>query len=107
MLRKIRIRGIKNNFSQFMMIFFMIMISIMAYTGIKAYMNGMVITRDNFYKDTNVYDLAIYKDNFNQDDLNKIKKIKGVKDAERKIELKAKTNSDKMLLLNVICFNNI
>lgn len=107
MLRKIRIRGIKNNFSQFMMIFFMIMISIMAYTGIKAYMNGMVITRDNFYKDTNVYDLAIYKDNFNQDDLNQVKKIKGVKDAERKLELKAKTDSDKMLLLNVIETNNI
>lgn len=107
MLRKIRIRGIKNNFSQFMMIFFMIMISIMAYTGIKAYMNGMVITRDNFYKDTNVFDLAIYKKHFNQDELKKVKKLEGVKDAERKLELKAKTDSDKILLLNVIETNRV
>lgn len=107
MLRKIRIRGIKNNFSQFMMIFFMIMISIMAYTGIKAYMNGMVITRDNFYKDTNVFDLAIYKKHFNQDELKNVKKLEGVKDAERKLELKAKTDSDKILLLNIIETNRV
>ena len=49
MLKRKMIRDIRNNLSQFITIFLMIMIGIMAYSGIKAYMDGMKNTSDRFY----------------------------------------------------------
>ena len=50
MLKKKMFRDIKNNLSQFITIFLMILIGVMAYSGIEAYMSGMSDTRDKFYK---------------------------------------------------------
>ncbi len=41
MLKRKMMRDIRKNLSQFITIFLMIMIGIMAYAGIKAYMYGM------------------------------------------------------------------
>ena len=46
MLVRKMIRDIKNNMSQFIAIFLMVMIGVMAYTGIEAYMGGMQHTAD-------------------------------------------------------------
>lgn len=99
-------RDIKKNLSQFITIFLMIMIGIMVYSGIKSYMDGMQKTSDKFYYENNLYDLNIIG-NLNHDDLEKIKKINNVKDAELKLSLTGTTNEEKTLLINFIESNNI
>ena len=106
MLKRKMIRDIKNNLSQFITIFLMIMIGIMAYSGIKAYMDGMTKTADIFYSNNNLQDLNVLG-LLNHDDLNKIKEIDNVKDAELKLSVTAITDNDKTLLLNFIESNNI
>ena len=49
MLIKKMFRDIKNNLSQFITIFLMVLIGIMAYTGIEAYMDGITETANTFH----------------------------------------------------------
>ena len=106
MLKRKMFRDIKKNLSQFITIFLMIMIGIMAYSGIEAYMDGMKKTGDKFYTENNLYDLNVMG-LLNHDDLNDIKNIDNVKDAEVKLNVTATTDNDKTLLLNFIESNNI
>ena len=106
MLRRKMIRDIKNNLSQFITIFLMIMIGIMAYSGIKAYMDGMQKTSDIFYSENNLQDLNIMG-LLNHNDLEKIKNLNNIKDAELKLSVTATTDNNKTLLLNFIETNNI
>ena len=106
MLKRKMFRDIKNNLSQFITIFLMVMIGIMAYSGIKAYMGGMQNTADKFYSENNLFDLNVMG-YLNHDDLNTIKDIDYVKDAELKLSVTATTDDDKTLLLNFIESNNI
>ena len=107
MLVKKMIRDIKSNLSQFIAIFLMVMIGVMAYTGIEAYMGGMQHTADKFYSENNLFDLVSIGENFTDEDLEKVKALDNVKDAERKLSVNAKTADDKVLLLSFIESNNI
>ena len=49
MLKRKMFRDIRKNLSQYITIFLMVMIGIMAYSGIEAYMDGMKKTSDKFY----------------------------------------------------------
>jgi putative ABC transport system permease protein len=106
MLKRKMFRDIKNNLSQFITIFLMIMIGVMAYSGIEAYMDGMTKSADKFYTENNLHDLNVMGI-LNKEDLNNIKKINNVNDAELKVSITATTNEDKTLLLNFIESNNI
>ena len=106
MLIRKMIRDIRKNLSQFITIFLMVMIGIMAYSGIKAYMGGMQKTSDKFYSENNLQDLNVMG-YLNHDDLDRIKEIDNVKDAELKLSVTATTDKDKTLLLNFIESNNI
>ncbi|MBR2708058.1 MAG: FtsX-like permease family protein [Bacilli bacterium] len=106
MLKRKMFRDIRKNLSQFITIFLMIMIGIMAYSGIEAYMGGMEKTRDKFNSENNLYDLSVMG-YLNHDDLNNIKNLDNVKDAELKLSVTATTDNDKTLLLNFIESNNI
>lgn len=101
------IRDIRKNLSQFITIFLMVMIGVMAYSGIKSYMDGMTKTADTFYTQNNLQDLNVMGANFSCDDLENIKNIDNVKDAERKLSITGSTDNDKTLLLNFIESNNI
>ncbi len=107
MLKRKMLRDIKLNLSQFFTIFLMVLIGIMAYVGIEAYMHGMQTASDNFYRENNLQDLNVIGENFTKDDLKKIKELKNVNDAERKLSITATTDNDKTLLLNFIESNNI
>ncbi len=107
MLFRKMIRDIKRNLSQFITIFLMILIGIMAYSGIEAYMDGMTDTANRFYGEYNLQDLNVIGANFTKDDIDNIKKISNVVDAERKLNITATTDNDKTLLLNFIESNNI
>ena len=106
MLKRKMLRDIKKNLSQFITIFLMIMIGVMAYSGIEAYMDGMQKTADKFYTENNLFDLSVMG-LLNHDDLENIKKIKNVSDAELKLSITATTDNEKTLLLNCIESNNI
>lgn len=107
MLKRKLFRDIKNNIAQFITIFLMVMIGVMAYSGIEAYMDGMQRSIDKYYKENNIFDLVVTKDNFTKEDLDKINNISDVSLAERKLSLYAKTNDDKILLVNFIESNEI
>ena len=107
MLRRKMLRDIKKNLSQFITIFLMIMIGVMAYTGIEVYMDGMTVTANNFYTDYNLFDLQLIGNNFTKEDLKTIENIENVNGVERKLSVIGKTDYDKTLLLNFIESNNI
>lgn len=107
MLRKKMLRDIKHNLSQFITIFLMVFIGVLAYSGIESYMMGMQYTADKFYKENNLQDLNVIGANFTREDLDNIKKIDHVKNAERKLSITTKTDGDKTLLTNFIESNKI
>ena len=108
MLKKKMFRDIKHNLSQFITIFLMVLIGVMVYVGIEAYMDGMTSAADNFYKNNNIQDLNVMG-NLSDKDLDKIKSLDNVKDAEKKLVVKAidKDDKDKTYLLSFIDSNNI
>ena len=106
MLHRKMIRDIKNNLSQFITIFLMIMIGVMAYSGIEAYMDGMQDTGDTFYSQNNLQDFNVMGA-LTKDDLKHIQEMKYVKSAEGKLSVTALTDHDKTLLLNFIDSNQI
>ena len=107
MLHKKMFRDIKLNLSQFITIFLMVLIGVMAYSGIEAYMDGMQETADKFYTENNLQDLNLIGTNFTKDDLDKVKNTANVKDAARKLSITGVTDNDKTLLINFIETNNI
>ena len=109
MLRKKMLRDIKQNLSQFITIFLMLFIGVMAYSGIESYMDGMQQSADSYYEKNNLQDLNVIGANFTEEDLDKIKSIEHVKDAERKLSITATDakNNDITYLLNFIESNNI
>ena len=107
MLKRKMWRDIRKNISQFITIFLMVLIGIMAYSGIEAYMDGMKDTADKFYRENNLQDLNLIGSNFTKEDLETVKKIKNIKNAERKLSVTSLTDDDKTLLLNFIETNEI
>lgn len=108
MLKKKMIRDIKNNFSQFVTIFLMVFIGVMAYSGIESYMEGMKKTANNFYGDYNLQDLNVMG-TLSKDNVETIKEINDVKNAEGKLSINAvlDDNNDITILMNFIETNDI
>ena len=109
MLRRKMLRDILQNKSQFITIFLMVLIGVMVYVGIEAYMDGMINAADKFYTENNLQDLNVLGSNLTKEDLNKIKDIDNVNDAERKLVVTGidADNKDKTYLISFIESNNI
>lgn len=103
------IRDILHNKSQFLTIFLMVLIGVMVYVGIESYMDGMIQTANTFYTENNLQDLNVLGTNLTIDDLNKVKKIDHVNDAERKLVVTGidASKDDKTYLISFIESNNI
>lgn len=109
MLKKKMLRDILKQKSQFITIIIMIAIGIMVYSGINAYMLGMQRAADNFYQDYNLQDLNVLGSSFKKSDLETVKKINNVNDAELKMALNMNDadNDTKSYLVSAIESNNI
>ena len=109
MLKKKMFRDIMQNKSQFITIFLMVTIGVMVYAGIESYMSGMTNAADKFYLENNLQDLNVLGTSFTEDDLLKIKQMKNVNDAERKLEVTGidADDKDKTYLISFIESNNI
>ena len=106
MLNRKMFRDIKKNLSQFITIFLMVTIGIMVYETMLSYSGAMQRSGDKYYADYNMFDLNAYGENFTKDDLDKIKTLDNVKDAERKLSVRG-TSKDNTLEINFIESNNI
>lgn len=106
MLNRKMFRDIKKSLSQFITIFLMVTIGIMVYTTMLSYSGAMQRSGDKYYKENNLFDLEAFGENFTKEDLDNIKKLDNVKDAERKLTVKG-INKDDTLEINFIESNNI
>ena len=108
MLRRKMIRDIKQNLSQFITIFLMVFIGVMAYSGIESYMEGMKKTADNFYGEYNLQDLNVMGLLTNEN-IDTINEIDYVKKAEGKLNVSTvlENDSDITLSMNFIEENEI
>ena len=109
MLNRKMFRDIKFNLSQFITIFLMVFLGILAYSGIRAYMDGMAVSGENFYNQNNLHDLVAVGENFSDEDLEKIKNTQHVINAERKLTITGSMvyKEDRTLQLNFIESNEI
>jgi putative ABC transport system permease protein len=108
MLRKKMIRDIRQNLSQFITIFLMVFIGVMAYSGIESYMEGMKQTANNFYTQNNLQDLNVMGA-LSEENVDTIKQIDNVKNAEGKLNVSTvlNDNNDITLSMNFIESNEI
>ena len=93
-LNKKIFRDIKLNKMQFLNIFIMVFLGVFVFTGIHAYMDGMDKSAEKYYKENNLQDIWIDGAGFSSQDLENIKNIDNVKNAERELTLTA--NLDKI-----------
>lgn len=109
MLRRKMFREIRKNLSQFITILLMVMIGVMAYSGIEAYMDGMITAADDFYEKNNLQDLDVMGNGFSEDDLDAVKKLDHVNNAERKLVLSTinSEDNDKSFSVSFIESNDI
>lgn len=108
MLKRKMLRDIKQNLSQFITIFLMVFIGVMAYSGIESYMEGMKQTANNFYRDYNLQDLNVIGE-LTKENLDTIKQIDNVKNAESKLVVNSvlEENNEIVLQLSFIESNEI
>lgn len=86
-LSKKMLRDIKLNKMQFFNIFIMVFLGVFVFAGIHSYMDGMQKSVDSYYDNNNLQDIWIAGENFSKDDLEDIKKIDNIKNAERILTL--------------------
>ena len=107
-LSKKLFRDIKGNKSQFITIFLMVFLGVLVFSGIHAYMDGMQKSSDKYYENNNLQDLWISGENFSKEDLEKVKSLNNVKDAERSLSILTKMEEKNVdVEVNFIESNNI
>ena len=81
------LRDVRKNFSQFLMIFLMVLLGTAACSGIDGYIQGMQSAVDRFYEDGKLQDLNI-RGVLSEEDLKKVSEFDGVQKAEGKLVAK-------------------
>lgn len=98
-LSKKILRDIKLNKMQFFNIFIMVFLGVFVFAGVHAYMDGMKESGEKYYQINNLQDIWITGENFDKDDLKKVKKIDNVKNAERILTISTELEGYKDVLL--------
>ena len=73
MLKKKLIRDLRRNWSQFFVIFMMVLLSVMVFAGVHAYMDGMRISAEQIYEKYNLADMWLTGEGFSGEDLEKVR----------------------------------
>lgn len=107
-LTKKLFRDMRKNKMQFITIFLMVFLGVFVYAGIHAYMDGMQKSSDNYYEKNNLQDIWISGKNFSNEDLEKVKSLPNIKDAERQLTINTILKEKELdLQTNFIESNNI
>ena len=94
---------------QFLTIFLMTFLGVFAFSGVHAYMDGLQVSGDTYYDMQNLQDLWVNASTITDENLNEIKEIDGIKDANRAFSVNAKLKGNKKVTLetNVIEGNTV
>lgn len=108
-LNKKMYRDIRFNKSQFITIFLMVFLGVFVFSGVHSYMDGMQKSGEEYYEENNLQDIWLSGENFTNKDLEDVKKVSNVKDAERVLTLTTNLDNynDVTLETNFIETNNI
>ena len=107
-LTKKLFRDMRKNKMQFITIFLMVFLGVFVYAGIHAYMDGMQKSGDIYYENNNLQDIWISGKNFSNEDLEKVKSLPNIKDAERQLTINTIYKEKELdLQTNFIESNNI
>lgn len=107
-LTKKLFRDMRKNKMQFITIFLMVFLGVFVYAGIHAYMDGMQKSGDIYYENNNLQDIWISGKNFSSEDLEKVKSLPNIKDAERQLTINTIYKEKELdLQTNFIESNNI
>ncbi len=101
-LNKKVLRDIKQNKMQFFNIFIMVFLGVFVFAGIHAYMDGMDVSASKYYESNNFEDLWFTGENFTTQDLEDVKKIENVKNAERQLIINTELENHKDVTLETI-----
>lgn len=109
MLYKKMLRDMKEHKMQFISIFLMAFLTLFIYSGVGAEAFGIQHTVDEFYEDTNMADIWIYGDNFNNDTFEKINNISTTIQSERQFVISSTVdvNNNPSLTVHFIESNNL
>lgn len=86
-LNKKILRDIKLNKMQFFNIFIMVFLGVFVFAGIHSYMDGMRVSGNKYYENNNLQDIWLTGENFSAEDLNNVKKINNVRNAQRVLSI--------------------
>lgn len=89
LLRKM-FRDMNQHKTQFISIFLMSFLGVFIYTGVGGEWFGLQKISNDYYEETNLADVWVYSKDISKEAVNSVKKVNGVKDAERRLSLKAK-----------------
>lgn len=109
MLFRKMLRDLWKNKTQFISIFLMSFVGMAAFAGLDAESSGGQQIIADYYDEYNLADYWIDGNGFDDDEINKIKKLPGIHNAEKRCVLQAKdtTNDDKVLGLHFLKSNDI
>lgn len=92
MLFKKMIRDMNEHKMQFISIFLMSFLTLWIFTGVGAEVAGIQQTVDEFYEDTNMADIWIYSENFENSSIEKINDISTTNNLERQLVISTTAN---------------
>lgn len=98
-LNKKILRDIKLNKMQFFNIFIMVFLGVFVFTGIHSYMDGMIVSGNKYYENNNLQDIWLTGENFSAEDLNNVKKINNVRNAQRVLSIQTDLENYKDVVL--------
>lgn len=98
-LNKKILRDIKLNKMQFFNIFIMVFLGVFVFTGIHSYMDGMRVSGNKYYENNNLQDIWLTGENFSAEDLNNVKKINNVRNAQRVLSIQTDLENYKDVVL--------
>ena len=109
MLRKKLVRDLRRNLSQFFVIFMMVLLSVMVFAGVHAYMDGMRISAEEIYESHHLADMWLTGEGFTEEDLKKVLSHDNVLAANRVLTVQAAPDGmdDATLELNEIEANDV
>ncbi len=109
MLKKKLFRDLRQNLSQFFVIFLMVLLSVMVFAGVHDYMDGMRISGEEIYKQYNLADMWLTSEGFSEKDLKTVLGSDNVLAANRKLTLQVTPDDmdDVTLEVNFIEDNDV
>lgn len=95
--KKLR-RDILHNLTQFFSVFLMAFLSVLIFSGLQGAWHGLEVSVDDYIKKSNLPQYWVYGINIDEDEINTISQIDGIKEIHKKTEFNLDTQMKKMII---------